>query len=190
MRFLLLSLVFVASLAAAQVPAPMPAKGTVQVAFPPWDDAEGMIVEVIRASRSQILVQAYSFTSRNIANALIAARRRGLDVRVVADREQAATSEAGRLDELSAAGIPVLLDANFQSAHSKVMVVDARSAQPAVVTGSYNWTYAAQYRNAENVIVLRGHPELTRAYLANWERHAASAIAYERKTLPQSPASR
>jgi len=53
-----------------------------------------------------------------------------------------------------------------------------RSSDPAIVTGSYNWTYAAQYRNAENVLILRGHPELARAYLANWERHAASASQF------------
>lgn len=170
---------FAAAPAAAQIPAPLPSKGTVQAAFAPWDDAEGMIVNAIQKANSQVLVQAYSFTSRNLASALIAARRRGLDVRVIADAEQTASGEASRIGDLAAAGIPVLLDAAFQSAHNKVMLIDAEGDRPAVVTGSYNWTYAARYRNAENVLILRDNPQLAAAYLANWRRHAANSIAYQ-----------
>jgi phosphatidylserine/phosphatidylglycerophosphate/cardiolipin synthase-like enzyme len=161
---------------AARSPAPqeLPAKGTVQAAFPPWDDAESMIVSAIRRAKRQVLVQAYSFTSRSIASALVAAHRRGIDVRVIADREQSSL-DGSRLGDLSRAGIPVFVDAAYQSAHSKVMVLDAGSGGSAVITGSYNWTYAAQYRNAENVLIVRGHPELAQAYLENWQRHAANA---------------
>jgi phosphatidylserine/phosphatidylglycerophosphate/cardiolipin synthase-like enzyme len=160
--------------ARSPVPQELPSKGTVQAAFPPWDDAEAVVVSAIRAAKRQVLVQAYSFSSRSIASALIGAHRRGVDVRVIADREQ--SSFAGsRLGDLVRAGIPVLVDALYQSAHSKVMVVDAGGAAPAVITGSYNWSYAAQHRNAENVLVLRGHPELAQAYFDNWQRHAANA---------------
>ena len=164
--------------AGAQIPAPIAAKGTVQAAFAPWDDAQGMILAAIRQARRQILVQAYSFTSRTIANALVGAHRRGIEVRVIADFEQARSGEASRIPDLAAAGIPVLLDATFQSAHSKIMLIDAQADHPAVITGSYNWTYAAQYRNAENVLVLRDNAELARAYFANWQHHAANSSAY------------
>jgi phosphatidylserine/phosphatidylglycerophosphate/cardiolipin synthase-like enzyme len=155
------------------------ARGTVQVAFSPWDDAEGLVVGAIRQAKKQILVQAYSFTSRTIANALIAARRRGVEVRVIADSEQAQTNEGTRIAELVAAGVTVLLDSGFQSAHSKVMLIDSGEDHPAVLTGSYNWTYAAQYRNAENLLILKDHPELARAYRDNWERHAARATPFD-----------
>ena len=138
-----------------------------------------MILEAIRHARTQILVQAYSFTSRNLANALIAARRRGVDVRLTADREQTFSGENSRIPDLAAAGIPVALEVAYQSAHSKTMVIDAGSADSAVITGSYNWTWAAQNRNAENVLILRRHPEVARAYAANWQRHAAEALAYD-----------
>ena len=175
----LVALIALAAVSAgAQIPAPIAAKGTVQAAFAPWDDAQGMILAAIRRARRQILVQAYSFTSRNLANALVAAHRRGIEVRVIADSEQTRSGEASRIAELAAAGIPVLLDAAFQSAHSKIMLIDAQAEHPAVITGSYNWTYAAQYRNAENVLVLRDNPELARAYLANWQHHAANSSVY------------
>ncbi|MBE0614002.1 MAG: phospholipase D family protein [Burkholderiales bacterium] len=159
-----------------QARAAMPA--TVQLAFTPWDDAEGMIVDGIRQARQQILVQAYSFTSRTIANALIAAMRRGVDVRVMADREQTFGGESSRIPDLVQAGIPVVLEARYQSAHNKVMVLDVGTAGAAVITGSYNWTYAAQYKNAENVIILRNNPDIVSAYAANWRRHYAEALPY------------
>jgi phosphatidylserine/phosphatidylglycerophosphate/cardiolipin synthase-like enzyme len=121
------------------MPRALPAQGTVQVAFTPWDNAEAMIVDCIRRASHQILVQAFSFTSRALANALVAARRRGVDVQVMADREQSFSGEASRIPDLVRAGIPVVLEVRYQSAHNKVMVMDAGSADAAVVTGSYNW---------------------------------------------------
>ncbi|MFH1045148.1 MAG: phospholipase D family protein [Pseudomonadota bacterium] len=162
----------------AQRPPVLPAQGTVQVAFTPWDNAEGMIVECIRQARHQILVQAFSFTSRALANALIAAERRGVEVQVMADREQTFSGEASRIPDLVQAGIPVVLEMRYQSAHNKVMVIDAGTADAAVISGSYNWTYAAQYKNAENVLILRHNPDIADAYAANWKRHFADALPY------------
>jgi phosphatidylserine/phosphatidylglycerophosphate/cardiolipin synthase-like enzyme len=157
---------------------PITAYGTVQVAFSPWDDAEGLVIDVIAEAQRQVLVQAFSFTSRRIAAALIAARRRGVEVLVTADREQTATGEGNRIRELAAAGIPVWLETRYAAAHSKVMIIDAGTREATVVTGSFNWTAAAQRRNAENVLVLRRNRELAGAYEANWRRHQAAAAPY------------
>jgi phosphatidylserine/phosphatidylglycerophosphate/cardiolipin synthase-like enzyme len=178
MRRALLGLALLLACAAeAQMPV-LPAQGTVQVAFTPWDNAEAMIVDGIRRAKHQILVQAFSFTSRTLANALIAAKRRGVDVRVMADREQTFSGEASRIPDLVQAGIPVMLEVRYQSAHNKVMVMDAGTEDAAVVTGSYNWTYAAQNKNAENVLILRHNPDIANAYAANWRRHFADALPY------------
>jgi phosphatidylserine/phosphatidylglycerophosphate/cardiolipin synthase-like enzyme len=169
------------ALPVSRAPPAFPARGTVQVAFTPWDDAEGMIVEGIRRAKTQILVQAFTFTSRALANALIAAKRRGVDVRVMADREQTFNGEASRIPDLVHAGIPVMLEVRYQSAHNKVMVIDAGAADAAVITGSYNWTYAAQRKNAENVLILRQNPDIANAYAANWRRHFAEALPYAKQ---------
>jgi len=164
-----------------ETPPVFAARGTVQVAFTPWDNAEAMIAGCIRQAKQQILVQAFSFTSRVLAHALIAAKRRGVDVQVLADREQTFSGEASRIPELARAGIPVMLEVRYQSAHNKVMVIDAGSADAAVITGSYNWTYAAQYKNAENVLILRHDPDIANAYAANWSRHFADALPYAKQ---------
>ena len=129
-----------------ETPPVFAAQGTVQVAFTPWDNAEAMNVGCVRQAKQQIPVQAFSFTSRVLANALVRVKRRGLDVQVMTDREQTFSGEASRIPELVRAGIPVMLEVRYQSAHNKVMVIDAGSADAAVIIGSYNWTYAAQYK--------------------------------------------
>ena len=167
-----------ASFAAVNTPPVLPAQVSIQVAFAPWDNAEAMIVDGIRRARTQILVQAFSFTSRTLAQALTAAKKRGVQVRVLADREQTFSGEASRIPDLVRAGIPVALEVRYQSAHNKVMVIDDVTADAAVITGSYNWTYAAQGKNAENVLILRHSPDIANAYAANWRRHYVDALPY------------
>lgn len=48
--------------------------------------------------------------------------------------------------------------------HSKVLVIDALSENPAVVTGSHNFSASASEKNDENLVIIRGHKQLARAY--------------------------
>jgi phosphatidylserine/phosphatidylglycerophosphate/cardiolipin synthase-like enzyme len=163
----------------AGAPRALPAQGTVEAVFSPWQDVEGALVAAIRSARRTIHVQAYAFTSRALALALIEAHRRGVQVSVLADREQAERMENSRLPQLAAADIPVALEVRYAAAHNKILLVDAEGEAPAVITGSYNFTWSAQAKNAENVLILRGHRTLARAYLDNWRRHRAEAVAWE-----------
>lgn len=162
----------------------VPGSGTIEYAFSPADDVAGLVVRTIDAARSQVLVQAFSFTHVQIAAALIRAHRRGVDVQVIADPEQIELINHNVVGILAAGRIPVFTDDAHSSAHNKVIVIDARAEQPAVVTGSFNFTFAAQFRNAENLLVIRGNRELTRAYLDNWERHRAHAVPFDAGTNP------
>jgi phosphatidylserine/phosphatidylglycerophosphate/cardiolipin synthase-like enzyme len=148
-----------------------PATGTVEYAFSPGDDVAGRVVQAIDGAGSQVLVQAFTFTHDRIAEALVRAARRGVDVRILLDREQTELIERDAVRMLVAGGLAVLLDGEHLAAHNKVIVVDADGPHPAVLTGSFNFTFAAQYRNAENLLVLRDNPALARAYRDNWEKH-------------------
>ncbi len=175
--FLLLPLLLVAGLdVRAGEPLLLAARGTAQVAFTPGDDAGALVVEAIGKARKQILVQAYSFTHKGIAEALAEARRRGVDVRMIADRQQMETIATSLVDWLAEQGVPVWIDADHAAAHNKVMVIDNGTADAAVITGSFNFTHAAQYRNAENLLILRGHGTLAEAYAANWRRHRIHSL--------------
>lgn len=154
---------------------PLPATGTVEVLFTPWDDAEGAIIRVLGKARESIHVQAYLLTSRSIAKALQEAKARGVAVEVLADREMLVKSDKSLLPQLREAGIPVWLETRYAAAHNKLLLVDAAGEQAIVITGSYNYTWSAQARNAENLLILRGNPALARRYLDNWRRHRDDA---------------
>jgi phosphatidylserine/phosphatidylglycerophosphate/cardiolipin synthase-like enzyme len=154
---------------------PLQARGTVEVMFTPWDDVEGALVRALRQAKETIHLQAYILTSRPLTRALIEAKARGVRVAVLADAEKLQSGDKSRIDELRVAGIPIRLETRYAAAHNKVILVDAETAQPVVITGSYNFTWSAQARNSENVLFLRNHPELARRYLGNWRRHEVDA---------------
>lgn len=143
----------------------------VEVVFTPSEDAAGKIVDAITHARRQVLVQAFSFTHDGIARALRNAQDRGIDVRLIADREQTEQMERGQVPGLARSGVPVWLDGEHQSAHNKVVVIDAELPSALVITGSFNFTRAAQYKNAENIVFISGNDGLAEAYVQNWKRH-------------------
>jgi phosphatidylserine/phosphatidylglycerophosphate/cardiolipin synthase-like enzyme len=108
---------------------PVAAQGSLQAAFAPWDNIEELVTDAIGGARKQRLVQAYLLTSKKIkiANTLIQAQRRGIDVRVLADAEQIGRAATRRVPDLAAT----------------------------VIAGSYNFTWTAQHKNAENVLIVR-----------------------------------
>ncbi len=159
---------------------PVAAQGALQAAFAPWDNVEGVITDAIDRAEKQVLVQAYLLSSRKIAATLIAAHRRGVDVRVLADAGQLAKTESSRIPDLAAAGIAVWLETKYQNAHNKIIVIDAATADAIVITGSFNFTWTAQHKNAENILVARNNPILASRYALNWERHRQDATPYKK----------
>lgn len=183
----LAGLTFLAAPARAFDPRPataLAAQGTVEVLFAPEDDVEAAILRVLRGARRSVHVQAFLLTSRGLAAALIATQARGVQVEVLADGEQTARAENSQIPLLAAAGIPVALEVRYAVAHNKIILVDAMEADGTVVTGSYNFTWSARTRNAENLLILRGNPAVLRAYLDNWKRHRAEAVPYEANLKP------
>ena len=154
------------------------AQGSLQAAFAPWDNIEALIIDALDGAHREILVQAYLLTSRKIAITLIAARQRGVRVQVLVDAEQAKSGTSFEIQALSTAGIPVWLETRYQNAHNKIIVVDANLPDATVITGSFNFTWTAQHRNAENILIARKNPALAERYVENWERHRRDAVAY------------
>ena len=170
----------VTSQAAANAAGPhtYPATGSIELAFTPGDAIDNLVIGVINGAQHEILVHAYTFTHRRIAQALVEAKRRGVAVAVLADREQARAVPQNVLRQLADGGVDVWLDGNFSAAHNKVIVIDADSERATTVTGSFNFTLAAQRNNAENVAVLRDNTPVARAYRDNWRRLKAGATPW------------
>jgi len=178
MKHLAAGLLAMALAGAALALEPQGAGPGVEAAFTPGDAADRKITDAIGRARQEVRVQAFLFTHRGLASALIRARRRGVDVQVIADAQQAAAVPNSVLPSLAAAGVPVFLDAAHDSAHNKVMVIDAGTSDALVITGSFNFTHSAQTRNAENVLFLRGNRALAQAYRDNWMRHREHATPF------------
>jgi phosphatidylserine/phosphatidylglycerophosphate/cardiolipin synthase-like enzyme len=155
----------------------LPAQGTLQAVFAPGDDIEAVLLDALGQARQQILVQAYLLTSKPLTHGLIAARQRGVDVRVLMDAGQLNERGHDRIAMLQAAGVTVALETQYKSAHNKVLVIDSATAEATVITGSYNFTWTAQNKNAENILIARRNPPLAAQYAANWARHFQNAQA-------------
>lgn len=173
-RNLLLSAAICASSAASGV-SPVYAraghKADVEVAFTPADDVAGMIVSRIGRAKDSVRMQAYLFTDRRIANALLAARKRGVEVELIGDAAQRDSGGLPHLKALARAGVRVYLNGAHAAAHDKIVIIDGDSPAAAVITGSYNFTHAAQARNAENVVVISGNRVVTDRFVENFARH-------------------
>jgi phosphatidylserine/phosphatidylglycerophosphate/cardiolipin synthase-like enzyme len=167
--FLLLSLV-------SKKLTPLITTARVAVYFSPQGGATDAVVQAIGAAQTQILVQAYSFTSAPIAKALVEAHKRGVKVLAVLNKSNV-TQNYSAATFLVNVGIPTLIDAEHAIAHSKVMVIDNAT----VITGSFNFSKAAEEKNVENLLVLTEAPALVQAYTANIQAHAAHSQPYSRQ---------
>ena len=157
-------------------PGAIQGSGTIEVVFTPGSDREAagrLLVQLIDSARRTVLIQAFTLTHRKIANALVAARARGVEVALIADEEQTRNAGHSLVPEIAARGVPTFVDGEHASAHNKIMIIDPGTSRPTVVTGSFNFTQAAQYRNAENLLIFRNNAPLTAEYLANWRHHQA-----------------
>lgn len=145
---------------------PLPSFGCdMEVAFSPDRGATELVVRTIESAQKNVRVAAYSFTSKPIAVALLADSRRGVDVRVVVDKSQA-TARYTAATFLANEGVPVRVDYRYAIMHDKFIVVDDETVEE----GSFNYTVAADRKNAENVVVLKECPEVAERYAAEWQR--------------------
>jgi phosphatidylserine/phosphatidylglycerophosphate/cardiolipin synthase-like enzyme len=143
-----------------------------QVYFSPHGGCTDAIVRELDKAKSTVLVQAYTFTSAPIAKALLNAHKRGVKVQVILDKSQR-TQKYSSATFLTNVGIPVKIDAQHAIAHNKVMVIDGET----VITGSFNFTKAAEANNAENLLVIRDR-KLAERYSRNWEEHEKHSEVY------------
>lgn len=144
---------------------------SIEVGFSPTATGEmgctDRIIRRIGSARKSIYVQAYSFTSSEIGTALVKAHHSNpnLKIQIILDK----SNQSGKhslLGQMLEAKIPVLIDSSHAIAHNKVMIFDEEEVE----TGSFNFTHAAQHRNAENCIFIKDK-NLAQRYIDNWQRH-------------------
>jgi phosphatidylserine/phosphatidylglycerophosphate/cardiolipin synthase-like enzyme len=143
-----------------------------QVYFSPNGDATEAIIKEIDNATIEIFVQAYSFTSAPVAKALVRAHKKGVKVEAILDKSQR-TAKYTSATFLANSRIPTYIDAQHAIAHNKIMIID----RTMVITGSFNFTKAAEEKNAENLLIIKSK-ELAAIYLDNWQKHRQHSEIY------------
>lgn len=146
-----------------------------QVCFSPKGNCTESIIQEINNAKSEILIQAYSFTSDQIAKAMVNAHKRGVRVEIILDKSNR-TVKYSSGDFTAHMGVTTYIDSSHAIAHNKIMIID----KEIVITGSFNFTKAAEERNAENLLIMR-NKDLAKIYIENWEKHRDHSEKYEGK---------
>jgi phosphatidylserine/phosphatidylglycerophosphate/cardiolipin synthase-like enzyme len=158
------------SLADTPFPAVEVAGSRVEVLFAPDDGVLRRLLELVGGAQRHIEFLAFSFTSAELAQAMLDRAQAGVEVRGVFDREQSG-GQGSVHPLLREAGLPVRLDALGGDMHHKVIVID----RAIVVTGSYNFSRSAERQNDENVLILHS-ADAAAEYLLEFERIFRRAV--------------
>jgi phosphatidylserine/phosphatidylglycerophosphate/cardiolipin synthase-like enzyme len=138
--------------------------------FSPDDGVLDHLVALVNEADTSISIMAFSFTSDDLAAAVIQQARNGVSVQIVMDEQQAKSNQGGEYENLLQSGLDVRLDGNSGQMHHKVIIIDGDT----VSFGSYNFSNSAERRNDENVIIAHD-PELAGAFTAEFDRIYAEA---------------
>ena len=165
--------------ATGSAPAAVPSEGTTEIGFSPDQGALDLVLKTINSASTSLDVMAYSFTSADVTRALLNAKKRNVQVRVLVDHEQnfksTSRKSAPALSSLVNAGVQVKSIDAYAIFHDKVIIADRQHVQ----TGSFNYSQAAAKRNSENVIVLwnakKVAAEYERHFAHNWQKGNAYA---------------
>lgn len=171
-RVFLLILLLLSPLALAPATEVNLTSAPAQVYFSPKGGCTEAVVNALDKAKESVYVQAYSFTSEPIADALVRAKSRCHKVVVILDKSQL-TAKNTMLSLVADADIETYIDKKHAIAHNKVMVIDGST----VITGSFNFTNAAEYKNAENLLIIDSK-ELAKQYYDNFMNHKSHSVRY------------
>jgi phospholipase D len=135
---------------------------TPTVCFTPSKQCQIKLIGEINKAQKSIYVQAYSFTDREVTNALVDAAKRGVKVKILLDKSNRNDNRSAK-DIIIYNRIPLRFDYPPGIAYNKVMVID----QSIIITGSYNFSASAYKRNTENLLVIH-NKQLAQQYIQNW----------------------
>lgn len=147
---------------------------TAKCYFSPGGGCTAAIVAEIDAARITVELEGYAYTSRPIGDALLSAHQRGVDVKLVLDASKS-NEDRHEVDYLARKGLPIYLDARHAIFHNKVVLIDDRT----LITGSFNFTRAAEEENAENIIILHDQARLQSAYEDKFREHLAHSERFD-----------
>lgn len=134
--------------------------------FSPENDIAPSLLKEIGAAKKSIHFMAFSFTQDALGSAILDCFGSGIEVQGVFEQQQ--VSQYSEYERMKKAGLRVVRDKNRGDMHHKVIIVDEET----VITGSYNFSKNAEKRNSENLLIIKGNPDIAQAYLTEFDRVA------------------
>lgn len=141
-----------------------PQKAVNHAFFSPGDSCLQAIQAGVAGAASSLKICVFTISDDRITQAILQARRRGVDVRILTDNEKL-FDKGSDIRQLAAAGIPVRVDESANHMHHKFAIFDNRI----LLTGSYNWTRSAALYNHENLLVT-DQPSLVKDFCGEFDR--------------------
>ena len=134
--------------------------------FSPENDIAASLLKEIGNAKKSIHFMAFSFTQDALGSAMLDRFKSDIEVQGVFEQRQ--IDQYSEYERMKAAGLPVVPDKNRGDMHHKVIIIDEET----VITGSYNFSKNAEERNSENLLIIKGNPDIAQAYLAEFDRVA------------------
>lgn len=150
--------------------APAVVEDDIAVYFSPHGGGMAALIKEINNSKRSIDVMAYLISTHEIADPLADAMKRGVEVRVIMDGGNIGGIYSDK-SIFAGSPVPIWRDDTHKEFHHKVMLIDGK----VLITGSFNFTTQAEDTNGENLLIIKDHPKLYGAYLAEFQRHLAHA---------------
>jgi len=160
----------------ATVPTTTPVRGSIETYFSPKDKIAPIVVQLIDDAQHTLDIAAFTFSHRDVAQAIVRAHERGVKIRFVMDYTQSRLVTCRAIDLLEA-GIEVRTRRRRGFQHNKYLIIDGEI----VMTGSFNFSASADNLNTENVLVIRDAPEIVAAFVANHNAILANTLHMEEK---------
>ncbi len=143
----------------------------IETYFSPDDGTAAQIINQIRSAEKSVFFMAFSFTSDDIASALIAKAADGVQVAGIFEEGQYHSNRGTEFDNLVNAGLDIHLDGNNRNMHHKAFIID----EEIVIVGSYNFSRSAEERNDENTLVIY-NADVAELFLEEFERVFEQAV--------------
>ncbi|MBK4733084.1 phospholipase D-like domain-containing protein [Noviherbaspirillum pedocola] len=152
-----------------------PQAQVVEAGFAPEASGEALTLKVIHAARERIDIAAAGLASPALAKALLEAKKRGIEVRVVLqERGSRSKSALMALNQLASAGMAMRTVTRDGARQDSYLIVDRRTVQ----TGSLDYAVAPGRSDSENVIVIWNNPDLAAAYSRHWQKNFEEGKPY------------
>ncbi len=149
----------------------------ISLCFTPPKGCANLISEEIKQAKKDIFIQAYVLTHESIINAILYSRNNGVKINILLDyKSYKQNIKSYKL--FKSKGININFDNMSGLAHNKIIIIDKKK----VITGSFNFTNAADKRNAENVVLINDS-KIASEFLNNWINRKITSIEKLSKKL-------